>query len=79
MTRYEFVVAWFKEHPLVKFTNSELEPQLREAYGSKYEGEFRDSLREARKAHENGVVQRSPKGAGQVYWYDPSKAQRSKD
>jgi hypothetical protein len=73
MTKYEFVVAWFKQHPQAKFTNSELERRLREDYGSKYDDEFRDPLREARKAHERGVVQRTPKGAGQVYWFDPSK------
>ena len=59
--------------PTAKFTNSELERRLREDYGSKYDDEFRDPLREARKAHERGVVQRTPKGASQVYWFDPSK------
>ena len=73
MTKYEFVVAWFKQHPLTKFTNADLEHRLRADYGSKHDGELRDPLRDARKAHERGIVQRSPKGAGQVYWYDPSK------
>ena len=74
MTNYEFVVAWFMQHPKIKFTNAELERLLREDYRRDHDGEFRDPLREARKAHERGVVQRSPKGAGQVYWYDPLRA-----
>jgi|694.fasta_scaffold73920_4 hypothetical protein len=73
MTKYEFVVVWFEQHPQVKFTNSELEHRLREDYESKHNDEFRDPLREVRKAHERGIVQRTPKGAGQVYWFDPTK------
>ena len=68
MTKYEFVVNWFHRHPGVKFTNAELERRLREDYAAEIGGDFRDPLREARKAHENRVVQRSPKGPNQVYW-----------
>lgn len=73
MTKYDFVVEWFKHHPNQKFTNSELERRLREDYEHAFGGEFRDPLREARKAHEKGVVLRSPKGPGQVYWYEPNR------
>ena len=73
MTKYEFVVDWFKRNATVKFTNAELERRLREAYQSEYSDEFRDPLREARKAHERGVIHRTPKGRDQVYWYDSSR------
>ena len=72
MTKYEFVVNWFKRNAKTKFTNAELERRLREEYESEYSDEFRDPLREARNAHERGVVHRTPKGRNQVYWYDPS-------
>lgn len=68
MTKYEFVVNWFRRHPGIKFTNAELEKKLREDFEAEHGGEFRDPLREARKAHQNGVVHRSPKGPSQVYW-----------
>lgn len=73
MTKQEFVISWFRKRPNKKFSNSELEKLLRQDYETEFVGEFRDPLREAIKAHENGILQRSPKGPSQVYWYDPSK------
>ena len=76
MTKQEFVISWFRKRPNKKFSNSELEKLLRQDYETEFGGDFRDPLREARKAHENGILQRSPKGPDQVYWYDPSKPPR---
>ena len=73
MTKYEFVVSWFKDHPGVKYSNAELESNLREDFKKQFGGEFRDPLREARKAHENGVVKRSPKGPNQFYVFDSAQ------
>lgn len=73
MTKYDFVVAWFTRNAMIKFTNAELERRLREDYENEYSNEFRDPLREVRKAHERGIVRRTPKGRDQVYWFDPSR------
>ena len=72
MVKYEFVEQWFRERPNKKFTNSELERQLRGDYEKVHGGEFRDPLREVRKAYERGLVQRSPKGPNQTYWHSPN-------
>jgi hypothetical protein len=74
MTNLEFVIEWFAKRPLKKFSNAELEKNLREEFESRFGKEFRDPLREARKAHERGILQRSPKGPNQVYWFDPKLA-----
>jgi len=71
VTKYNFVIEWFSKRPMQKFTNAELERNLRNGYEAEFGGEFRDPLREARKGHERGILQRTPKGAGQVYWFDP--------
>lgn len=71
MSKYEFVVSWFRRHPKERFSNSELENRLRSDYRAEFGEEFRDPLREARKAHEKGVVCRSARGPHQVYWYEP--------
>jgi hypothetical protein len=72
MTKYEFVEQWFRKRPNKKFTNAQLEQQLRDDYDRLYGGEFRDPLREVRKAFANGLIQRTPKGANQTYSYTPS-------
>jgi hypothetical protein len=73
MTKYEFVEQWFRKRPNKKFSNAELERQLREDYESVHGREFRDPLREVRKAYERGLVQRTPKGPTQTYWYSQDK------
>jgi len=73
MTKYEFVEQWFIKRPNKKFTNAQLERQLRDDYERRHGGEFRDPLREVRKAFAKGLVQRTPKGANQTYWYAPIK------
>lgn len=69
MTKYEFVESWFKRNANVRFSNSELEKRLREDYSKEVGGEFRDPLREVRKAYERGLIKRTPKGPHQVYWF----------
>lgn len=73
MTKFEFVVSWFQRNVGKKFTNAELERQLRTEYESAHGVEFRDPLREVRKAYAEGLVRRTAKGPGQVYWCDPRK------
>lgn len=69
MTKYEFVEQWFRKRPNQKFTNAELERQLRDDFDRLSGGEFRDPLREVRKAYERGLVQRTAKGPNQTYWH----------
>jgi hypothetical protein len=73
MTKYEFVEQWFRGRPNKKFTNAELDRQLREDYAVAFGGEFRDPLREVRKAYARGFVQRTPKGPNQTYWHTPAQ------
>jgi predicted MarR family transcription regulator len=73
MTNYEFVEQWFRKRPNKKFTNAQLEQQLRDGYERLHGGDFRDPLREVRKAFAKGLLQRTPKGANQTYWYTPAK------
>ena len=68
--KLEFVMKWFHNHELEKFTNRQLEAELRRDY-KKVTGEiFGDPTRTARKLHELGRVQRSQKGPLQYFWYD---------
>ena len=73
MDEYKFVIDWFKIHPGVKYSNSELEQNLREDYKKKFGEDFRDPLRAARKVHQNGIVRRSPRGPNQFYVFDFEK------
>lgn len=68
--KLDFVVQWFKEHELEKFTNRQLETELRREYKKATGTTFGDPTRTARKLHELGRVQRSPKGRLQYFWYD---------
>jgi len=69
--KLEFVLEWFQRHELEKFTNRELEVELRIEYRNTTGRAFADPTRTARKLHEIGRVQRSPKGREQHFWYDP--------
>jgi hypothetical protein len=73
MKKYEFVVKWFKTHPGVRYSNSEIEQHLREDYKKQFGKDFRDPLRAARTAHQNGIVHRSPRGPNQFYVYQPEE------
>lgn len=68
--KLEFVIGWFKAHELEKFTNRQLELELRRDYKKATGKVFGDPTRTARKLHELGRVQRSPKGRTQYFWYD---------
>lgn len=68
--KLEFVVAWFRAHELEKFTNRQLETELRRDYKKATGKVFGDPNRTARKLHELGRLQRSPKGRTQYFWYD---------
>jgi hypothetical protein len=69
-THEEFVLNWFKNHELEKFTNQELEVALRRDYESETGKTFADPTRTARKLHELGRLQRTPKGRTQYFWYE---------
>ncbi len=66
----EFVLDWFRAHELEKFTNLQLETALRRDYKVATGKTFGDPTRTARKLHEIGRLQRSPKGRTQHFWYD---------
>ena len=66
----EFVIKWFREHELERFTNRQLEASLRSDYEKVSGLTFADPTRTARKLHELGRVQRSQKGPLQYFWYD---------
>lgn len=68
--KMEFVLEWFQKHEMVKYTNRELEIELRLEYRNSTGKTFADPTRTARKLHEIGRVQRSPKGREQHFWYD---------
>ena len=68
--KLEFVMDWFRNHELEKFTNRQLESALRRDYKVATGKVFGDPTRTARKLHELGRVQRSPKGRTQYFWYD---------
>ena len=69
-THEEYVLNWFKNHELEKFTNQELEVALRRDYESETGRTFADPTRTARKLHELGRLQRTPKGRTQYFWYE---------
>jgi hypothetical protein len=66
----DFVLDWFRNHELEKFTNQQLEALLRRDYKAATGKTFGDPTRTARKLHELGRLQRSPKGRSQHFWYD---------
>jgi hypothetical protein len=68
--KLDFVMQWFRSHELEKFTNRQLETALRRDYKKVADKVFGDPTRTARKLHELGRVQRSPKGRTQYFWYD---------
>lgn len=68
--KLDFVMQWFRSHELEKFTNRQLETALRRDYKKLADKVFGDPTRTARKLHELGRVQRSPKGRTQYFWYD---------
>ena len=68
--KLEFVIEWFRSHELEKFTNRQLESALRRDYKKVTGKAFGDPTRTARKLHQLGRVQRSPKGRIQHFWYD---------
>jgi hypothetical protein len=68
--KLEFVIGWFEAHELERFTNRQLELELRRDYKKATGKVFGDPTRTARKLHELGRVQRSPKGRTQYFWYD---------
>lgn len=68
--KLEFVLEWFRSHELEKFTNRQLEMALRRDYKKATGKVFGDPTRTARKLHELGRLQRSPKGKLQYFWYD---------
>jgi len=68
--KLEFVLEWFRYHELEKFTNRQLEMALRRDYKKTTGKVFGDPTRTARKLHELGRLQRSPKGKLQYFWYD---------
>jgi hypothetical protein len=68
--KLDFVMQWFQSHELEKFTNRQLETALRRDYKKVADKVFGDPTRTARKLHELGRVQRSPKGRTQYFWYD---------
>ena len=68
--KLEFVLEWFGSHELKKFTNRQLEMELRRDYKKATGNVFGDPTRTARKLHELGRLQRSPKGKLQYFWYD---------
>lgn len=68
--KLEFVLEWFRSHELEKFTNRQLEMALRRDYKKVTGKVFGDPTRTARKLHELGRLQRSPKGKLQYFWYD---------
>lgn len=70
LPKLEFVMEWFRTHELEKFTNRQLETALRRDYKKATDKVFGDPTRTARKLHELGRVQRSPKGPTQKFWYD---------
>ena len=70
LPKLEFVIEWFRAHELEKFTNRQLETELRRDYKKATGKVFGDPTRTARKLHELGRVQRSPKGRIQYFWYD---------
>ena len=68
--KLEFVMEWFQSHEREEFTNRQLETALRRDYKKATGKVFGDPTRTARKLHELGRVQRSPKGHSQHFWYD---------
>ena len=68
--KLEFVMQWFLSHEPERFTNRQLETALRRDYKKVTGKVFGDPTRTARKLHELGRVQRSPKGKLQYFWYD---------
>ena len=70
LPKLEFVMEWFRTHELEKFTNRQLETALRRDYKKATGKVFGDPTRTARKLHELGRVQRSPKGRTQYFWFD---------
>ncbi len=68
--KLDFVISWFRAHELEKFTNRQLEAELRRDYKKATGKVFGDPTRTARKLHELGRLQRGPKGRTQFFWYD---------
>ena len=69
-SKTEFVIEWFHNHELEKFTNRQLETALRRDYKEATGKVFADPTRTARKLHELGRVQRTSRGPTQYFWYD---------
>jgi hypothetical protein len=73
MKRNDFALSWFKRYPFEKFTPEQIRELLAAAYYEEYGETFGDPGRSARQLVREGQIQKSSKGANQVFWYDPTR------